>query len=145
MNKAHETVKDYLPESIQYLMTIISIDSTLLLIKNYGGIYLEIPVTAKPSHPIAKLIGVGDFKKLTDVFACTRLEIPSCTRFISLMRAFSILQEKRNGDSNRTLALKYGISDRAVRLASKKAEAAEKMLTDDEVTLKFRRVFAEFG
>jgi hypothetical protein len=141
MNKAHETVQDYLPDSIKYLMTIISIDSTLLLIKRYGGIYLDIPVTAKPSHPIAKLIGIDDFKKLTHEFAYTRLEIPSCYRLISLMRAFSILQEKRNGDSNRTLALKYGISDRAVRLALKKAEAVGKTLTDEDITLKFRELF----
>lgn len=145
MTMAHETIQGYLPDSIQYLMTIVSVESVVLLVKTYGGSWIAVPSKAKPHHCLAELIGMGDFKKLVAVFADTKLEIPSCSRFISLMRAFSILQEKRNGDSNRTLALKYGISDRAVRLAAKKAEAAEKMLTDDEATLKFRRVFAEIG
>lgn len=141
MNKSSETVQDYLPESIQYLMTIISVESVVSLVKAYGGASIAVPSKANPNHYLAELIGMIDFKKLVAIFADTRLEIPACSRFIALMRAFSVLQAKRAGVSSRTLALKYGISQRSVSMLSKRAQAAEKTILFDALTLKFRELF----
>ena len=86
-------------------MTIISVESVVLLVKTYGGAGIAVPSRAKPNHYLAELIGMGDFKKLVAVFADTKLEIPACSRFVALMRAFSVLQAKRSGATHRALAL----------------------------------------
>lgn len=142
MNKSCETIQDYLPESIQYLMTIISVESVVLLVKTYGGTIIDVPYKAKPNHRLAELIGISDFKKLVAVFASNRLEIPACSRFIALMLAFSVLQEKRSdGCLRRTLALKYGISERGVTKRLRRAEAAEKTIQLDPLTIKLMELF----
>jgi Mor transcription activator family len=115
MSQTPKIPKEYLPETIQYLLTLISMESVLILIKTKGGTYIEIPVKAKPKHWLADLIGMDDFNALVSNFGYTRLEIPRCDRLTKLARDIKIFQDSMAGITNPKLALKYQMTTRTIR------------------------------
>lgn len=122
MNQKTKTISDYLPENTKYLMTIISFKSVLILIKNYAGGYIEVPMKAKAGHVLDRLIGMDDFKKLAGTFGGTQLEIPRCAYLKRAARDIKILNDKRSGVSVHILARQNQLTVRAIRDAIKRAE-----------------------
>ncbi|MCX7099620.1 MAG: hypothetical protein NTV43_17135 [Methylococcales bacterium] len=110
-----KAIYDYLPESIHYLMTIISIESTFILINKYGGALVDVPASAKPTNKLTGLIGIDDAKKLTAIFGLTQLEIPACLKLKLLARDIAIFEDSKAGLSGYELSLKYKIGTRSIR------------------------------
>jgi len=58
-----ETLLAYLPGSVQELLTVISLNAAVRLIKARGGTRIQIPPAADAGHWLAELIGIEELEK----------------------------------------------------------------------------------
>ncbi len=121
-----DVLPDYLPKSMHYLITIISLKSLLILIKSRGGTRESIPNTAKSEHWLADLIGMDDFKKLAALYGGGMMDIPRCVKLLNLIRDIEILQDRRTRMPIKQLSLKHGMTERGISKALRRIEPYER-------------------
>ncbi|POZ51683.1 Mor transcription activator family protein [Methylovulum psychrotolerans] len=133
MNQEIEVLRAYLPESVLYIMTLISVKSTLILVKQYGGSHIEIPNKAKSSHTLANLIGMNDLAALCHVYGGSYLDLPRCIRLMSLSRDIEILQDYNAGLSRPKMAIKHQLTERSIRKILMRLKNEEKQGRIDQI------------
>jgi hypothetical protein len=107
-------MNDLLTKRMKELVSVIGHEPAMVLIENFGGVSLLIPKNPKPKHQLAVLIGMEAFKKLTQYYAGTLLEVDLCLAITRNKRNKLILEDIKTM-TRRNVALKYATTERNIR------------------------------
>jgi hypothetical protein len=106
---------DDLPQQLQLVARVVGLPATLLLVKNYGGIRLYVPITMTPDHVLARLIGFDVALKLAAEFGgMDHFDIPRAAGALRLARNRIIAEKFVKGKSLRLLALEFSMTERGI-------------------------------
>ncbi|MEI6333247.1 MAG: Mor transcription activator family protein [Methylococcaceae bacterium] len=141
MKASTQQIQDYLPNSLNYLSTMISFDSLLKLIQHYGGTRIQIPRKVTPCHCLTGLIGMDDLKTLAKIYGGSTLDMPRCTRIFTLSRDIKMLSDRRSHLSLSQIALKYKVTERCVSNSLRRVEPYERQPWINEIQAMFSLVF----
>lgn len=101
-----------LPEALADLVREIGWEAARKLTKKYGGVRLYMPMTVKPEHPITMLIGMEAALKLSALCGGERgTALPKSDAFVRTLRNNTIRARRAQGESARTLALDYALTE----------------------------------
>lgn len=106
---------DLLPKRTQELVEVIGLESTMCLVKQFGGTHLNIPKNPKPTHYLVDMIGFVAFEKLCHYYGGDKLEIDLCVNLISEHKRQLILAGVKNGKTNAQLARQFNTTERQIR------------------------------
>ena len=107
---------DDLPLMLRQIVAIIGLQATLLLVGQYGGVRLYVPVKMTPEHVLANLIGFDLAAKLSAAFGgMDHFDIPQGMNAVRLVRNRQIAQKFIAGESLRMLAREYRLSERQIQ------------------------------
>lgn len=105
-----------LPQQLRQIAAVVGLQATLILVHNYGGVRLYVPVNMTPDHIIARLIGFDLALKLAAEFgAMDHFDIPRAAGALRLVRNREIAEKFIKGKSLRQLALEYLMTERAIQ------------------------------
>lgn len=122
---------DDLPEVARDLVQLVGLQHAVTLVEHLGGTTFPVAEGSRPLgraryDMLAEIVGVPAADKLTQAYARTRLYIPRCadalrrTRNRAIRAEFDALIAPGNDcsgkDAEFTLARKYRLSDRAIRV-----------------------------
>ena len=115
MNAQLDVRVDELPESLLDVARAIGMPATLKLVERFGGVRVYVPRPEKitEDHVIARTIGFEGALALARICRNESIEIPRAARARRLARDRAIRRES-GALSVRELALKYGLSERAI-------------------------------
>jgi len=116
---------DYLPQSIIDLIDVIGLQDALTLVEQRGGAWIDVPVKAKPDSALVQHIGFESLQKLVRVYQGTRVEIPRCHAALKAMQEEEIISAAQAGESNVSLALRFGYTDRGIRKLRRRVNARQ--------------------
>jgi len=119
-----------LPASMRELVSLVGITATLAIVKARGGIRLYVPVNADAEGELATLIGLDPLKNLVDIYAGEEIEIPRCIEALTAIKHQMILDDASNGMTITNIARKYEYTERGIRKALRRAEAAREQPAD---------------
>lgn len=130
-----------LPAIILRMIDLIGKDATLLLIKNFGGLEINLPLfkNCQADNKIAQCIGLDNLKKLTKHFAIganSRYYIPSCAAFLNQQRNVDIVTQYSSGVSTVQLSKKYNTSQRNIKRILKNTDITEVNMNNYELFAK---------
>ena len=125
-HRGHDSIRhmidaDDLPESMAYMSEIIGLEATLKIATECGGLRLYVPVRIATDHWLYDLIGEEAFTKLVRHFQAEEIEIARCQQALANARARTLLDRHTRGDSIAALAREYGMTERGVRNACRRA------------------------
>lgn len=120
-----DTLTDYLPDSVKELLTVISADAVMVLIKTYGGTRVQIPGSAYPEHTLVQQIGQHNTEKLCARYGGTTLSIARCQSALTVIRDSQILKDARSGQSLAQIAIKNKMTEAGVSKALRRIEKQE--------------------
>jgi hypothetical protein len=104
-----------LPKRTAELASVIGLEATLIIVKQFGGTHLNIPKKAKPQHPLVSCIGFAAFKKLCHYYGGTPLEIDLCADLIRQHKQQLIIEGINAGMTHAQLARQFGTTERQIR------------------------------
>lgn len=104
-----------LPAQAREIADLVGLGATTALVARYGGVRLYVPETIPSDHVLAALIGMDAAARLAQRYGGDRLEVPRCADALRRVRNRALVREAQSM-SQRELALKYGLTERAVRL-----------------------------
>jgi len=104
-----------LPEQAREIADVVGLGATASLVASYGGVRLYVPETIVPDHALVHLIGLDAAQRLAQRFGGDRLEIPRCAEALRRVRNRALVEDAKRM-SQREIALKYRLTERAVRL-----------------------------
>lgn len=114
-----EVEEQYLPPRVLEIAEIIGLDGALILVSNWGGLRLYVPEPdhVHEDHPLAQRLGVQRAKNFCANYAREKIDVPRCLSH--LRRAFEqrIAADNAAGVSVRELAMRHGLTERAVWMA----------------------------
>lgn len=114
---------DCLPESILELIDVIGLPAALRIVEARGGIRLCVPKTAAPDHWLAQAIGMTAFERLVAYYEGEEIEVAKCAAAMQRLREREIDAAAREGETNTTLARRYGYTERGIRKLRRRVEA----------------------
>lgn len=99
------------------IISAIGLPAALKLVEVYGGvrIYLPLPGNITSENSIAALIGVDKARALASVWSQERPTLPRAADYLRRERD-RVLRREKKSMSVRDLAMKYGLTERAVYL-----------------------------
>ena len=105
-----------LPQQLRHIAAIVGLQATLLLVRNYGGVRLYVPVNMTPGHILAKLVGFELALKLSAEFGgMDHFDIPRASGALRVVRNREIVEKFIKGKTLRLLALEYLMTERAIQ------------------------------
>ena len=105
-----------LPQQLRQIAALVGLQATLILVHNYGGVRLYVPVNMTPDHIIARLIGFDLALKLAAEFGgMDHFDIPRAAGALRLVRNREIAEKFIKGKTLRQLALEYLMTERAIQ------------------------------
>lgn len=104
-----------LPSQAREIADVVGLGATAALVASYGGVRLYVPETIVPDHPLVHLIGIEAARLLAQRFGGDRIEVPRCADALRRVRNRALVEDAQHM-SQRDLALKYHLTERAVRL-----------------------------
>lgn len=105
---------ELLPKVLQDFVQRIGIAPTMLLVEQFGGRRLYIPLNPHPDHHLAKLIGLENLTKLSSVYGAEdHFDIPRAMRALKHLRDEKIRSEY-GPKSASTLAQENGLTERQI-------------------------------
>lgn len=116
---------DHLPASVTELVDVVGMDAALAIVDARGGIAFYVPMTAQPGHWLATLIGMIALEKLAAYYQGDEIEVPRCAAALRAVREQQIAAEHAAGDSNATLARRYGYTERGIRKLRRRVEVEQ--------------------
>lgn len=119
-------IQVYLPKSLHYLCTVISLDSLLKLIKHHGGTRISLTKKSIATYRLVELIGIDDLTILERLYGGGYFDVPKCNRLLSLSRNIKILHDSRLHITGHKLALKYKMTERGIQKALRRIEPLER-------------------
>tara|TARA_R110002049_G_scaffold13675_5_gene59403 strand:+ start:426 stop:830 length:405 start_codon:yes stop_codon:yes gene_type:complete len=117
-------VAEHLPASVAELVGIIGLPATLAIVEERGGLRFYVPVQPRPDHWLARLIGMAAFTRLVEYAAGDEIEVPRCLDALRAAKDRQIAQDAAAGDSQATLARRYGYTERGIRKVLRRIERA---------------------
>ncbi|NVM78882.1 Mor family transcriptional regulator [Duganella sp. SG902] len=122
-----------LPHQVRHIAAIVGLSAALKLVQNYGGVRLYVPVTMRPDHILARMIGFDEACKLSAEFGgMDHFDIPRAAGAIRLVRNREIVYKFVKGKTLRQLALEYVLTERAIQKILSEAGAS---IDDRQVSL----------
>lgn len=118
-----EAVLALLPPSLAELARVSSVAAALTLAREYGGRRIYIPEVMTEAHPLAVLIGYDAAMALSHHYPGDRPEIPMLRDWRAKVKANAIASARRAGRTQAELAREFGMTERGIRLAERRAEA----------------------
>lgn len=107
---------DDLPLQLRQIAGVVGLQAALLLVRNYGGVRLYVPVNMTPDHVLARLIGFEQAVKLSAEFGgMDHFDIPRAAGALRVVRNRQIAEKFVKGKSLRLLALEYVMTERAIQ------------------------------
>lgn len=105
-----------LPESLKNMVALTDIETTLLLVRQFGGTNFHIPPLRMmhPNHALALLIGLDHAMRICRYYSGDSIYLPRASHYLQAIRDEQIRADAAQM-TNAALALKYGMSERWVR------------------------------
>jgi len=106
-----------LPGSARRLVDVVGYGDAARIIEAIGGTRLWVPQRASihADHPLVRLVGVESALKLADAFGgLAHFDVPRCLGELLRERNRKIMVDIAAGDSHRTIALRYRLTERHV-------------------------------
>lgn len=122
IDPADEAVLALMPPSLAELARVSSVAAALALAREYGGRRIYIPEVMTEDHPLAVLIGFDAATALAHHYPGDRPEIPMLRDWRAKVKANAIASARRAGRTQAELAREYGMTERGIRLAERRAE-----------------------
>ncbi|MFW5499609.1 MULTISPECIES: RNA helicase [unclassified Maridesulfovibrio] len=113
------------PPLLQELADTIGREPALVLAEELGGVSEYIPQTAKPSHKLAKLLGMERMGILCETYGGMWMTIP---RGVNLDPKKPQIQKMLGQKSGRDIARELGVSERYVRRVANEAPKSEQSM-----------------
>lgn len=104
---------ELLPMLLQDFVRIVGLHATMLLVQNYAGRRLYFPVLATQEHPLAKLIGFDNLKKLSPIYGLENPMIPKAEQALRAVRNAQI-RSQYGPKSAATLARDHDLTERQI-------------------------------
>ena len=104
-----------LPPALAELATALGPDGLWRLLSHYGGIRIYLPRTLTAAHPLARDLGLETARALCQHLGPYRYDVPTGRDLFRQMRDQDIRAAHAQGDSIRTLARRFRLSERRVR------------------------------
>lgn len=87
MNDLADLSTDLLPQVLQDFVRLIGLAATMILVENFGGRRLYIPINPHPDHHLAKLVGLDNLTQLSKVYGLEdHFDIPKAERALRHLR-----------------------------------------------------------
>ncbi len=104
-----------LPQQLRQIAAVVGLQATLLLVRNYGGVRLYVPVNMTPDHILSKLIGFELALKLAAAFGgMDHFDIPRAAGALRVVRNRDIAEKFIKGKTLRQLALEFCMTERGI-------------------------------
>ena len=103
-----------IPSRMKEIAGYCSEQTAILLLLNYPGIHLKIPMHPTPTHKLADILGIKEFAKLCEMYGDEVIQIPRAAKAIRSLRNQSILKDFSKGLYQSTIALKHGLTERKI-------------------------------
>lgn len=113
---AHALDPRYLPAVFQPFIRKVGPAPTITLIEHYGGTRVQVPYHADPSHALAQLLGFEAFERLVQEFGGDTIDVPLGTIAKRATRNARIKAGREAGETTASLARRFHLTERAIRL-----------------------------
>lgn len=105
----------HLPESMQYLLSLVPLQSVLKIVFAYGGIQLYIPMHPKEGDKLVEWLGMESVRALAAYAGGTSMDIPVCIKLKHQIKTSAVLASLESGVSQRDTARAFDMTVRSVR------------------------------
>jgi hypothetical protein len=112
-----------LPQTIQDLAEAIGIEGAMALVEVRGGTSVRIPVEPAADHWLREALGEARYAQLVRTYAGELIDIPVCSRALAATRRARAIADLRTGQPQRQVALRYGYTERYVRILAGRSRA----------------------
>ena len=114
-----DIVIEDLPDSVQYLASVIGLEAALRVVEERGGITLCVPLNPGRDHWLADLIGWPALQALSAHYGGEEVEIPRCKQALRNARALECFN---TGMSEAETARALGMTERSIRNIRRRLE-----------------------
>lgn len=118
MSDLAETIdSSLLPPLLQDFERLIGLKATMDLVRAHGGlrIYIPSPARVHPDHPIARLIGEPNLRRLAEVYGSeAHFPLPKAVQALLAVRNARIAREYATCKTARELAAEHGLTERQI-------------------------------
>jgi hypothetical protein len=105
---------ELIPDRLQEISSYCGQQTAMVLMLNYPGQHVRIPKNPNPIHKMAELLGMPAFIKLCETYGNEIVTIPRAAKAIRALRNQRILAEFAKGETQASLALEYGLTQRQI-------------------------------
>jgi Mor family transcriptional regulator len=107
---------DLLPPILQNIVAGIGLPLTMKLVQARGGVRLYVPkLELEDDHYLVQLLGREAAEKLQSMFGGDEhFDLPKAERALRAVRDTEIRRRRIKGESVRSLALEYGLTERQI-------------------------------
>ncbi|AZN69290.1 hypothetical protein DX910_14550 [Acinetobacter haemolyticus] len=122
---------DKLPETLQTMVRLTDLTTTLAIVEHFGGSELKLPTLkmVNDRHELAHLIGFNNLKQLCQYWNGDNIYIPYASEYAKFLRDEKILHDSKRM-TDRELAKKYNISSRWVREIRRRSRKPQEVKKD---------------
>lgn len=108
---------DHLPATAAELAEVIGLAALTALVECRGGTVLHVPQPhyLRDDHPLVLALGWNAARTLADHYQRERIDVPRCVEAVRAARDAEIHRLTEEGWSARQLALRYGLTERAIK------------------------------
>ena len=108
---------DSLPKRLREAADLIGVPAAMRLAEAYGGrrLYVPLPENCRAQHPLAQLLGLDALLRLAEIWGGQEhFEVPCGVQVLRLRRDAALVAAHAAGESLRSLAARFCISERQV-------------------------------
>ncbi len=106
-----------LPKRLREAAEAIGYDGAMRLAEEYGGrrLYVPLPENCRAQHPLARLLGLDALLRLAEIWGGQEhFEVPCGVQVLRRRRDAALVAAHAAGESLRSLAARFFISERQV-------------------------------
>lgn len=107
---------DLLPPVLRELAAQLGVAPITRLVEAHGGTRIYVPHAVDEEHRLVAVLGLAPARALCAALGGDYLDVPRCLRAAKHLRDQALIRDARAGMTQRELALKYGMTERNVRL-----------------------------
>jgi hypothetical protein len=103
-----------LPPILREVERAAGFRAAMKLVNKLGGLSVMIPKEPVPEHLLVKAVGMDIARKLAGLFGGDSIAVPRAHHYRTVLRQAEVCRRYRAGETTRTLAKAYGLTERAV-------------------------------
>jgi len=103
-----------LPPILREVERAAGFKAAMKLVNKLGGLSVMIPKDPEPAHLLVQAVGLEIARKLAGIFGGDSIAVPRAHHYRTVLRQAEVCRRYRSGESTRTLAKAYGLTERAV-------------------------------